>query len=281
MNRSEKIVELCRKNLDIYIAKRSKRKILSAFNRLKFNMDRKRNYEHFPLSLFSNLIVYAFKKDPSYFMKEIYSSLRYFLEIKFSSKSLKDIEIYILKNACFYDDEKLVFEFDGRFTTRIEKSGSTLIFDNSNVYITNRRIIIQSNRIKVGLVDTGLISYGTDPFFLKYYKNMVINQNYKKNKKNTCYGHEFSLYDLKDIRNDAFRVSYHYYDNGKKKDCEFIPKQNHLTSSIKQVLQKLNTDPPLIGMIRSYCEKCGALIKIDSTVCKNCQTPINVNLKHL
>ncbi len=281
MNRSEKILDLCRRNLDIYIIRRSKRKILSTFQKLKNNMDRKKNYEHFPLSLFSNLIAYAFKKNPSYFMTEIYSSLRFFLESNFSSNSLRDIEKYILKNACFYSDEKFVFEFEGRFVARIEKSGSNLIFDHSNIYVTNQRIIVHSNRIKVGLIDTGLISYGSDSFFLKYYKKMIMTQNYKKKKKKTCYGHEFPLYDLHDIRNNAFRVSYHYFDNGKRKDCELIPKQNHLASSIAEVLQKLNKNPPLIGMIRSYCEKCGALVKIDSEVCENCKEPVNFNLKHL
>ncbi|MFX1237019.1 MAG: hypothetical protein ACFE8P_04790 [Promethearchaeota archaeon] len=217
---TEKIMDSSKKSIDLFLAKKSKRNIITHYKKLKSKMEKSKEYEHFPVSLYSGLIVYAFEKDPRYFMREIYTDLRYFLVRSFDKQSLKNIEMHVIKNSSFQKNEKLVFQLEGKFMNKIHKSGSRIIFNNSNIYLTNKRIIIQSNDMEIGVLDTELISYGSNSFLLDYYKNMIFNRSNRQMKQKPCYGYDFPIYNIQDVKSDHARVCYSYSDTGKNNKCE-------------------------------------------------------------
>ncbi|MBN1800352.1 MAG: hypothetical protein JW891_02540 [Candidatus Lokiarchaeota archaeon] len=272
MTKSSAIIKMAKEKLDYYSNKKSNKKLISVFSDLKSKIEKKKDYRDFPISLFSNLIVHSFHKNPYYFMKTIYPDLRSSLKKQFEEKKFYKMEKYILKNFCFLEDEKKIFVIDGSFVTRMEKTGGKIVFDKARIYLTNKRIIVHSSDMKMGAVDLSVNLNMGDDYMLNYYKTMIFRRNFSRNDgENPCYGYEFPIFELEDVSSDNKKVKYSFNEGGKKHFCEIYPEQNYMAKPIEEMLKKLSLEAPIVGQIRKHCEYCGALVKANRLTCNKCK----------
>ncbi|MFX1237017.1 MAG: hypothetical protein ACFE8P_04780, partial [Promethearchaeota archaeon] len=208
-----------KEKLNYYVDKRSIDKIISTYLDLKNRIERKKSNQEFPIEHFSNLILHSYKRNPFFFMRDLYSPLRSALKEDFNRILFHKMEKYILKTFCFVKGEKRVFEVDGTFISKAEKTGSKIVFDNSDIYITNKRIIVQSSDMKIVPLEQSVNLHIGHDYMLDYYKTMIFRRNFNQDQDNPFLGYQFPLYDLNDLKTKDTKINYNFIEAGSKNFC--------------------------------------------------------------
>ena len=224
-------------------------------------------------SHFYNLIAWTLSINPRYFMRKIYPKLRYKLDKILDFRDMKDLEKHILKKFSFLKDETFLFEFKGELTQKIEKTGSKIVLKDANIYFTDYRMIIHSNGINIVSAESEVRSHFKNDYLRRYYENMILSRNLEH--KRPCFGYEFPILELYDIKRTRTSVTYTFHQGGKKQFCEIVPKYPFTLKGIEKVLSTLNNDNIMLKNRKIPCISCGKNIKLKHKFCKNCGEPIN------
>ena len=208
------------------------------------------------------------KIDPIYFMKIIYPSFRTKLQDVFEKHELVAMEIYLLENISFLKDEILRFKCGGRFIINVDKGGSKIVLKDANIYLSNIRMIVHSNGIKVSAKDSLIYSHFKNEYLTRYYVDMILSRNYYHSK--PCYGYEFPIIDLSNIKKTNTKLEYTYYQGGKTLYCEIIPNFSFNVKGLEKMLNEINSGDFSNNNLFRQCKNCGKVIKIKNEFCKHC-----------
>ena len=171
---------------------------------------------------FINEIKQVLEKDPIYFTHKIYPKLRKKYE-KYKLREIEnpdeflEFEEGLLKNICLLkDEENVIYSFRGQMIKKIEDSNKRILFNNANIFFTNKRMIVLSNGLQVDSNDPKIHGRFKDDYIQKYYISMIVNRSLYDTK--PCFGYEFPIFNLYNIKKTKTHVEFAFYQ-GKKKGC--------------------------------------------------------------
>lgn len=144
---------------------------------------------------FFDVVGEAFKTNPEFYMKLLYKKVRKRMRKLHGVVKLKEMEKYILEKFCFYDDEQILFEYEGKiFCWNHPKLLSYGIYIYGTMYVSNYRIFALGEIIPLGNRIPPLDTQ-------KQIKNFSLQQE--------CYGYVFPIQNLSILKKKRNGVSFH------------------------------------------------------------------------
>lgn len=160
---------------------------------LEFNP--KDEWWHLSDAEFFDIVGETFEENPEFYMKKLYKGVRKRMHKLYGIDKLKEMDKYICKKFCLYDDEQIFFEYDGAITycdNPILKFWGVTIY--GTIYVSNYKIIGQ------GTIRSKEREFSTSRHAKKKIEDFSLQQK--------CYGYVFPIKNLSNLTKKSKGVSY-------------------------------------------------------------------------